>query len=142
MSSSRFLPAAAAVHAPTLPTPTETPGDSPLIESAPVTARFVTVMEESFVYLQFGEQVQKSGAQEYKESCVGEKWRSSRVCCNFMLKKKENEEKYFFLLLQLQLQLIFPTMNKTQTKTNKLQVLVLKLQLFWQQTLFVYTVLT
>lgn len=41
-SSSRFPPAATAAHPPTLPTPTETPGDSPLMESAPVTARFVT----------------------------------------------------------------------------------------------------
>lgn len=30
-------------------------------------------LEDSFVYLQFGEQVQKSGAQEDKESCVGER---------------------------------------------------------------------
>lgn len=41
MTSDTAGMAALLVAAPTLPTPTETPGDSPLMEPAPLTARFV-----------------------------------------------------------------------------------------------------
>lgn len=55
-----------------------------------VSSRYCTLcywLEDAFVYLQFGEQVEKSGAQEDKESCVWERWSSAKVCCIFMLKK-------------------------------------------------------
>lgn len=67
-------------------------GDSRGLPANGAGSRYRTLcywLEDSFVYLQFGEQVQKSGAQEDKESCVGERWGSSRVWCIFMLKKRK-----------------------------------------------------